>query len=51
MKRVLRQPHQGRSGFVALTLFLLAYTASMALVIAPQQVKAAMDAPWTWVFE
>lgn len=51
MKIFLRQPHQGRSGYVALMLFLLAYTATLALVIAPDHVKSAMDAPWTWPFE
>lgn len=51
MKFFLRQPHHGRSSYVALMLFLLAYTATMALVIAPDHVKSAMDAPWTWAFE
>lgn len=44
----LRQPHHGRSGYVALMLVLLAYTATLALVIAPEHVKSAMDASWTW---
>jgi hypothetical protein len=44
----LRHPHQGRSGYVALMLFLLAYTATLAVVIAPEQVKSAMDASWSW---
>lgn len=43
----LRQPHQGRSGYVALMLFLLAYTATLALVIAPEHVKSALDASWS----
>jgi hypothetical protein len=47
MKKFLRQPHQGPSGYVALMLFLLAYTATLALVIAPDKVKSAVDAPWT----
>lgn len=51
MRIFLRQPHQGRSGYVALMLFLLAYTATLALVIAPDHVKSAMDAPWTLAFE
>ena len=48
MKMLLRHPHQGRSGYVALMLFLLAYTATLAIVIAPEQVKSAMDASWSW---
>ena len=48
MKMFLRHPHQGRSGYVALMLFLLAYTATLAVVIAPEQVKSAMDASWSW---
>ncbi len=51
MKIFLRHPHQGRSGYVALMLFLLAYTATLALVIAPEQVKSAMDASWSWPVE
>jgi hypothetical protein len=51
VKFFLRQPHQGRFGFVAMMVFLLAYTAPMALVIAPDHVKSAKDAPWTWAFE
>lgn len=51
MKFFLRQPHQGRSGYVALMLFVMAYTATMALVIAPEHVKSAMDAPWTLTVE
>ena len=47
----LRHPHQGRSGYVALMLFLLAYTATLAIVIAPEQVKSAMDASWSWPVE
>lgn len=47
----LRHPHQGRSGYVALMLFLLAYTATLAVVIAPEQVKSAMDASWSWPVE
>lgn len=47
MKILLRKPHQGRSGYVALMLFLLAYTATLAVVIAPEHVKSAMDASWT----
>lgn len=51
MKAVLRPQYQGRSGYVAFVVFLLAYTATMALVIAPEQVKSAIDAPWTWPSE
>lgn len=51
MKIFLRQAYQGRSGYVALLLFLLAYSATMALVVAPEQVKSAMDAPWAWPSE
>lgn len=51
MKMFLRHPHQGRSGYVALMLFLLAYTATLAVVIAPEQVKSAMDASWSWPVE
>lgn len=51
MKTFFRQPQQGRSAYVALLLFLLAYAATMALVIAPEQVKSALDAPWLWPFE
>ena len=48
MKILLRKSHNGRSGYAALMLFLVAYTATMALVIAPEQIKSAMDAPWAW---
>lgn len=51
MKALLRRPHQGRSGYVALMLFILTYTATLALVIAPEHVKSAMDASWTWPLE
>jgi hypothetical protein len=51
VKSLLRQPYQGRAGYVALVLFLLAYIATMALVIAPEHVKSAMDATWTWPFK
>lgn len=51
MKIFLRHPHHGRSGYVALMLFLLAYTATLALVIAPEQVKSAMDSSWSWPLE
>lgn len=51
MKIFLRQSHQGRSGYATLLLFLLAYTAAMALVIAPEHVKSVTDASWTWPFE
>lgn len=51
MKLFLRQSHQGRSGYVALVLFLLAYAATLALVIAPEQVKSAVDAPMAWPFD
>jgi hypothetical protein len=48
MKTILRQPQQGRSGYAAVLVFIVAYSATMALVIAPEHVKAAMDAPWAW---
>lgn len=51
MKLFPRQPHQGRSGYVALMLLLLAYTATLALVIAPEHVRSAMDSSWTWPLE
>jgi hypothetical protein len=51
VKTFLRQPHQRRSGYVALMVFLLAYTAIMAFVISPEQVKSAMDTSWNWPFE
>lgn len=47
MKPFLRDPHHGRSFYAALAIFVLAYIATMALVIAPDQVKRALDAPWT----
>jgi hypothetical protein len=50
MKTLFRQPHQSRSGYVALVAFLMAYTATMAVVIAPGQVKLTLDASWTWLF-
>ncbi len=43
MRHLLRQPHNAPSGYVALMVFLMAYIASMALVIAPDHVKSAMD--------
>lgn len=51
MKIFPRQPHQGRYGYAAWMLFLLAYTATIAVVIAPEHVKLAMDILWTWLFE
>jgi len=45
---LLRQPQRGRSGYRALLAFLLAYLAAMALVIAPDAVKSALDAAWGW---
>jgi hypothetical protein len=48
VKHLFRPTHQGRSGYIALFVFILAYTATMALVIAPERVKSAMDAPLTW---
>lgn len=45
MKALLRHPHQGRSGYLALTLFLLAYAATLVLVIAPDRVTSALAAP------
>lgn len=43
MKRLFRQPDLGRSGYRALIVFALAYLALLALVIAPEQVKVALD--------
>lgn len=48
MKNLFRPSHQGRSGYIALIVFILAYTATVALVIAPEWVKSAMDTPWNW---
>ncbi len=48
MKGLIRQPHQGRSGYIALIGFLLVYTAAMAFVIAPDRVKSAMETDVTW---
>lgn len=45
MKAFFRKSHQGRSGYLALMLFVLAYAATLALVLAPDHVKAAMDLP------
>lgn len=45
MKALIRQPQQVRSGYLALTLFALAYAATLALVIAPERITAALDAP------
>jgi hypothetical protein len=50
VKALLRQPHQSRSGYVALVAFLLTYSAAMAVVIAPEQVKLTLDASWAWLF-
>ena len=46
MKTLLRQPHQGRSGYVALMVFLLTWIAAMAVAIAPRQVMSTLEAPW-----
>ena len=43
MKAVLNRSHQGRSGNVALLVFLAVYAASLAIVIAPVQVTATAD--------
>lgn len=43
MKRLFRQPDLGPSGYSALIVFAVAYLAVLALVIAPDQVKAALD--------
>ncbi|WP_374428363.1 hypothetical protein [Tabrizicola sp.] len=51
MKTLLRPSHQGRSGYISLVLFALAYTATLALVIAPDQVKFALDATWIPTFD
>lgn len=51
MKILLRHPDRRWSGYVALTIFLLAYSATMALVIAPDRFKAAKDAPLTWILD
>ncbi len=50
MKTLLRQPHQPQSGYVAVTIFLLAYAATLALVIAPAHVRSALDAILVWPF-
>lgn len=47
----LRRPHQGRSGYVALMLFLLAYTATLAFVIAPEYALSVIDAGLARPFE
>lgn len=43
MKRLFRQPDLGTSGYSALIVFALAYFAVLALVIAPDEVKSAVD--------
>lgn len=50
MKSLLRQPQQPHSGYVAVAIFLLAYAATLALVIAPAHVKSAMDVILVWPF-
>ncbi len=43
MKRLFRQPGSGPSSYSALFAFALAYLAALALVVAPDHVKAALD--------
>lgn len=50
MKKFLRQPNDGRSGYITLGFFFLAYTATMALVVAPDLVKSLIDAALIWPF-
>jgi hypothetical protein len=50
VKIFLRQAYRRRSGYGALLLFILTYSATMALVIAPDHVKEAIDALRTWPF-
>lgn len=47
MKTSLRPVSPRRSAPLALAVFLLAYAAALALVLAPEQVKGAFDAPWS----
>lgn len=42
MKTLLRPSHQGRSGYAALMVFLIVYLCTLALVLAPDQVIAAL---------
>lgn len=53
MKHLFRQTGPGRTGYSALIVFALAYLAVLALVVAPDQVRTALDsalggtaAPW-----
>jgi hypothetical protein len=47
MNRLFRRPNQGRIGYVALTLFAVAYLTAMAFVLAPGTFVSdrASDAP------
>ncbi len=45
MKTLVRASYQGRSGYVALMVFLLAYLATLALVIAPERVMTTFSTP------
>jgi hypothetical protein len=47
VKTALRPVSPRRSAPLALAVFLLAYAAALALVLAPEQVKGAFDAPWS----
>lgn len=45
MKHLFRHPDPGLSGYAALALFAAAYMAAIAVLIAPDAVKSAFDAP------
>jgi len=47
MKRLFRQPDFGPSGYSALMVFAVAYAVVAALVVAPDQVKTALDTGFT----
>jgi hypothetical protein len=44
VKRIIRNPDDGRSGYWSLVLFTLAYFAAFALVLAPDASRMALDA-------
>lgn len=48
MKQLLRYPGRDRSGYLALAVFGLAYLATVALVVAPEQVVAFADTAMNW---
>jgi hypothetical protein len=51
VKQVPRQPHQGRSRYLALLVFGLAYAAAFAVVVVPDQVRNTMDGVLIWPLE